>query len=221
MKIMNLKNIFTREYIGGYYKRNQKVIKLALIIFVLLFLLGFFTYNINNLGNDNKSLLHSKDLQDNLSNALVDKNTLLSDSNFEGFIELYSHNLFVDLFAIFGGLLFSIPTLFFTAENVAMFGGIFSTVQLPLLLTSIIPHGIFEIPSSFFGLVGGLMFTQFELRILRGLFSGKSSVKSEWNNSQDLLKDILLTIIIVIILLFIAALIELFVTPYLILMFIG
>ncbi len=84
----------------------------------------------------------------------------------------------------------------------------------------IIPHGIFEIPSSVFALSGALMITSFELKIIKGVLSSKTTVKEEIENSIYLIKDAIISVGIVFLLLIIAAFIETFITPILLLMII-
>ena len=220
----NLDDIFTVKYLNGYYRRNRTLINIALVITLFFFIMGYLFFDINSLyeeetlsiENMEESYYNYEEYIDDTDAQLID--SILEDTSLEGFIELFMHNLIIDYTALFGGIFISIPTLIITANNVSMFGGIFSSIDMLMILTSVMPHGIFEIPSSLFALIGGFMITRYELRIIRGILSSHSTVVLEWNNSMNLLKDIILTIIIVFILLLLAAFIETFITPYIILL---
>ena len=140
---------------------------------------------------------------------------LFSDYSFEGFLNLFLYNLVIDFECLFGGLFLSIPSVIITFINACQIGIIFTDVDYILVLFGVIPHGIFEIPSSVFAFSGALMLTSFELKLLKGVFSSKTSVKEEINNSIYLVKDALISAVIVSGLLLIAAFIETFITPLL------
>lgn len=145
---------------------------------------------------------------------------LFEDYSFEGFINLFLYNFSIDFGCILGGLVFSIPSLIVTFVNASQIGVIFSEVNFIIILLGIIPHGIFEIPSSVFALSGALMITSFELKIIKGILSSKTTVKEEIENSIYLIKDAIISVGIVFLLLIIAAFIETFITPILLLMII-
>lgn len=145
---------------------------------------------------------------------------LFEDYSFEGFINLFLYNFSIDFGCILGGLVFSIPSLIITFVNASQIGVIFSEVNFIIILLGIIPHGIFEIPSSVFALSGALMITSFELKIIKGILSSKTTVKEEIENSIYLIKDAIISVGIVFLLLIIAAFIETFITPILLLMII-
>lgn len=145
---------------------------------------------------------------------------LFEDYSFEGFINLFLYNFSIDFGCILGGLVFSIPSLIVTFVNASQIGVIFSEVNFIIILLGIIPHGIFEIPSSVFALSGALMITSFELKIIKGVLSSKTTVKEEIENSIYLIKDAIISVGIVFLLLIIAAFIETFITPILLLMII-
>lgn len=149
-----------------------------------------------------------------------DITNLFEDYSFEGFINLFLYNFSIDFGCILGGLVFSIPSLIVTFVNASQIGVIFSEVNFIIILLGIIPHGIFEIPSSVFALSGALMITSFELKIIKGILSSKTTVKEEIENSIYLIKDAIISVGIVFLLLIIAAFIETFITPILLLMII-
>lgn len=140
---------------------------------------------------------------------------LFKDYSFEGFIDLFLYNFSIDFGCIVGGLFLSIPSLIITFVNACQIGVLFCDVDFLLILFGVIPHGIFEIPSSIFAFSGALMLTSFELKILNGILSSKTSVEEELNNSIYLVKDAIISVGIVFVLLIIAAFIETFITPVL------
>ncbi len=150
----------------------------------------------------------------------ADITNLFEDYSFEGFIILFLYNFSIDFGCILGGLVFSLPSLIITFVNASQIGVIFSELNFIIILLGIIPHGIFEIPSSVFALSGALMITSFELKIIKGVLSSKTTVKEEIENSIYLIKDAIISVGIVFLLLIIAAFIETFITPILLLMII-
>lgn len=140
---------------------------------------------------------------------------LFQDYSFEGFIDLFFYNFSIDFECIIGGLFLSIPSLIITFVNACQIGVLFNEVNIIIILLGVLPHGIFEIPSSIFAFSGALMLTSFELNILNGILSSKTTVKEELNNSIYLVKDAIISVGIVFVLLIIAAFIETFITPLL------
>ena len=140
---------------------------------------------------------------------------LFEDYSFEGFVDLFQYNFSIDFGCIIGGLFLSIPSLIITFINACQIGVLFSEVNFIIILFGVIPHGIFEIPSSVFAFSGALMLTSFELKIVKGILSSKTTVNEELNNSIYLVKDAIISSGIVFVLLTIAAFIETFITPVL------
>ena len=219
---LNLKEIFTWNYIKGYYGRNNKIINISIILFIIFFAYGYFFTSLDEatggtVNIDEYSKSADQIYSDSQENQYMEN--LLENATFENFIGLFMHNLFMDYSVLFGGIILGIPAIYISFLNISKFGGIFANLDLTLILTSIIPHGIFEIPSSLFALIGGLMIALLEINILKGIFTGNTSVSEQISSSHDLIKDIILSIIIVFILLLIAAFIEIFITPRIMLMF--
>ncbi len=142
-------------------------------------------------------------------------NSLFSDYNFEGFVNLFLYNFSIDFGCILGGLLLSIPSMIITFINAGQIGALFSQVDFIIILFGVLPHGIFEIPSSLFALAGALMLTSFELKMIKGILGGKTSAIEEIDRSIYLVKDAVISVEIVFALLVTAAFIETFVTPLL------
>lgn len=235
---IDLKNHFSEEYLKGYFSRNRNIFIIALLVCILFAGIGFIYYDeidvyaddgeylanvienvkmegslIGNVDGENYDNLHYEDLDSDNFYENDTADMLFKDYNIIGFIELFVHNFSIDISCILGGFLLSIPTLILTFINEVMFGALFGQTPLVIILFGVMPHGIFEIPSSLFALAGGLMLTKMELKLVKGLLSSNSSIRYEFKQSIPLIKDALLSAGIVYILLSIAAFIETFITP--------
>lgn len=227
---LKINDIFNDNYINGYFSRNRKFLTVAFVIFILLCCIGFIFPDIVNIDDyeyeeldkvtdkmglsaDNK--INEDQLYDDFTydESNLENNLFFEDYNLLGFIKLFLHNFSIDFSCIISGLLLSVPSIIITIINAFMIGSVFATVPIPIIIAGILPHGIFEIPSSIFALAGGFMLTKLEFNIMSGIFSSRYTVKDKINESSFLIKDILLTIIVVFALLYIAALIETFITP--------
>ena len=142
-------------------------------------------------------------------------NSLFADYNLMGFVNLFWHNFSIDFECILGGLLLSIPSLITTFINAGQIGALFSQVDFIIILFGVVPHGIFEVPSSLFALAGAFMLTSFEFKMVNAILSSSTTIKEEINRSSYLVKDAIISAEIVLVLLIIAAFIETFVTPIL------
>lgn len=201
---LNLKETFEKDYVKGYFHRNKKIFLLAIILFLLLGSIGTIIEP-DPLGFDVKNVSE---------NVQTDKNADPENYSFEGFILLFIHNFINDLTAVLGGLFLFIPTLYITFINATNMVAIFVKWPPLLILLGVLPHGIFEIPSSIFGIAGGLMLFKLEINVIKAIIKS-NGVRKAINDSQTLVKDAILTIVIIFVLLLIAALIETFVTPLL------
>lgn len=189
--------IFTKEYIKGYFSRNKKLILIALAIFLVFFVIGIIVGNIQI--GDNYGAITKEMSKSNVSIPFAEVSG--------GAIGLFIHNLSVDLIIFIAGFLFSIISLLvviFNAVAIGLpFGGDFYFASL-----SIIPHFIFEyLGGSIFSLTGAFLITKMEIDIIK-----KRSVKEAVSDSY-ILKDILFSLILMVIFLFIAAFVEAYVTP--------
>ena len=72
-------------------------------------------------------------------------------------------------------------SLFISAINAYNFLTIFITYPLPVIIYGILPHGIFEIPSSIFALAGAIMLFKTEINVIKGIISSKTTVKDKIN----------------------------------------
>jgi uncharacterized membrane protein SpoIIM required for sporulation len=165
------------------------------------------------LDNGDYSSYEASDIQEETNGDTAPN--LFKDYNLKGFIDLFIYNFSIDFTCILGGLFLSIPSISITFINACQIGVLFSEVNFIIILLGVIPHGIFEIPSSVFAFSGALMLTSFELKILKGILSNKTTVKEQFNNSAYLVKDAIISAEIVFVLLLIAAFIETFITPVL------
>ena len=170
--------------------------------------------------NEPYELEYEEDYFNQDSDVIVENNediasNLFEDYSFKGFVDLFLYNFSIDFACIIGGLFLSIPSLLITFTNACQIGVLFSEVNFIILLFGVIPHGIFEIPSSVFAFSGALMLTSFELKILKGILSSKTTVNDELNKSIYLVKDAIISVGIVFVLLTLAAFIETFITPLL------
>lgn len=189
--------IFTKEYIKGYFSRNKKIILIVLAIFLIFFVIGIIEGNIQ--AGDNYGLITKQMSNSDVSIPFAEVSG--------GAIGLFIHNLLVDLIIFIGGFLFSIISLLLIIFNAAAigipFGGDFYFASL-----SIIPHFIFEyLGGSVFSLTGAFLITKMEIDIIK-----KRSVREAVSDSY-ILKDILFSLVLMVIFLLIAAVVEAYATP--------
>lgn len=197
---LNLKEIFEKEYVKGYFHRNKKIFIVSILIFLILGSIGTML-NMDTMNIDHKSVA-----------AAMNSNT--NNDAFGDFVRLFIHNFIYDVSVIIGGLLLFIPALQLTFINATNMITLFVKGNPLMLLVGVIPHGIFEIPSSIFATAGALMLFLTEINIIKAIIS-RNKISDAINESEILIKDAILTIIIVFVLLLIAAFIEAFITPML------
>lgn len=208
---LNLKEVYDKEYIRGYFKRNKKIYLTSIIIFILLGLSLFMIF-----GSSQPISFNSENF-DEIPKATLEE--LSAGFTLEEYLSLTLHNIIQDLTCLLGGLIFGIPTLIITMINSYNFTSIFLTFPLKPLLFGILPHGIFEIPSSIVALAGGIMLFLSEINVIKGLFSKNTTVGQKIDESQYYIKDAIISIAIVLVLLIIAGCIETFITPVLLVYF--
>ncbi len=189
--------IFTKEFIKGYFSRNKKLILIALVIFLIFFAIGIIIGNLqvgDNYGAITKALSQSNKTPD------------FSDVG-GGAIGLFTHNLVVDLIIFFLGILFSVISLLMVIFNAIVIGVPFGS-DFYFASLSITPHFIFEyLGGSVFSLTGAFLITKLEISAIK-----KRSIKEAISDSY-ILKDILFSLVLMVIFLLIAALIEGYLTP--------
>lgn len=195
--------------IKDYFKRNKRFFIVSLILFIFVLVLGIiFGYM---LVNGQNSMIHQSL---NSSNS-----TPLSDLKISPLL-LFSRNVSVDLLTIVSGLLFSILSVVIVAYNGFLIGIMFGADWL-LGVLGIVPHGIFEYTASIFSLVAAFIITKIEINIIKAIFSKEKTVKGVLIESKVDYIDILISVVFVIVLLVIAALIEAYVTPFIVTSYFG
>ncbi|WP_407416408.1 stage II sporulation protein M [Methanobrevibacter sp.] len=193
--------IFTKEFVKGYFSRNKKVILIALAIFLVFFVIGIIIGNIRvgeNYGAITKAM--------STSNKTFD----FSDVS-GGALGLFTHNLMVDLIIVITGILFSVISLLMVIFNAIAIGIPFGS-DFYFASLSIIPHFIFEyLGGSVFALTGAFLITKLEISVIK-----ERSIKEVISDTY-ILKDILFSVVLMVIFLAIAAVIEGYVTPAIVL----
>lgn len=182
----------------GFIKRNEKVLMIALFIFLAFAFVGAIISFVSigdNYGALSREMMNIKD-----NDAMFDASAEMIMPN-ETF-GLFIHNLETDLIVVAGGLLFSVisvPIVIYNAIIIgAPFGGDFMFAS-----ASILPHGIIEYSASVVALAVAFNITKIEIAMIRN-----KSFKSTLSNHKTELKDILALVIIMIVLLAVAAVIE-------------
>lgn len=200
---LNLREIFDTNYLKGYFNRNKRIFIISIILFIVLGSIGTMT-NSNTMNFDG-----NKNISGIQSNA---NNEAYKDSSIAGFIFLFIHNFINDFTTIIGGLFLFIPSLYISFINATNMITLFVKGNPILLLLGVIPHGIFEIPSSIFAMAGGLMLFISEIRVIKAIIT-RSGVRKAIDDCNELIKDAIISTEIVFVLLLIAAFIETFITP--------
>ena len=190
----NFSEIFSIKYMDGYINRNKTIYLIALIIFIVTALVSVIfpiDYEYDDIAFDSKinndnlldevedSNYHYKDnigeqySSNEEMNMQKVKQDLQSQMNLDEFLNLFIHNFSIDFSVIICGVFLSIPSLFITFVNSMLVGSIFSTVEILVVIFGVLPHGIFEIPSSVISLAGAFMPTKIELKLFSALISKK------------------------------------------------
>jgi stage II sporulation protein M len=130
---------------------------------------------------------------------------------------LFMHNLISSLQVLFLGILLGLAPLFSTLANGAILGAVaFQLGQqgiapIPFLLVGILPHGIFELPAFFISAAFGFKLGYHVLFPVEG--------HSRKHSLVGILQEIGRVLPVIFILLLLAALIEVFITPGIMLYF--
>ena len=196
----NLMEIFTKEYVKEYFKRNKNLIIISLVILVLSSIFG---------------VLVSEYIKQTIMTVLHEmvNNFPRNQGVLEEVIYLFLNNMRVDLMVILFGFFFSVISIAITVSN-GIIIGFTSTLVSPLaFIVGIFPHGIFELSASVIALTCAFIITKFEIRIIKGLIDKR--VKEAFNDNIFMIKDIILSFIVVFVLLVLAAIIEAGITPIL------
>ncbi len=182
----------------GFFKRNKKIILISFVIFIIFFLAGMIISNI--LIGDNAGIITQK------MSELPKNTTQNVDVSFSS-VDIFIHNITVNIIIIVGGILFSVISVLVTVFNAISIGSPFGT-DLTFALVAVLPHSIFEYAATALSLAVAFMLTKLEIAMIRN-----RSFRGTLAESETELKDILVLIIVVIVLLIIAAIIEGHITP--------
>ena len=177
----------------GFLQRNKKLLLISLAIFIFPALLGA-AVTLEKMGG-NYGLISENLYQ--MSQA-----GYASPINGVDGVEIFFHNLSVDIMVVLGGLLFSVISVILVAYNGFIIGCPFGT-DLLFASASILPHSILEYPASIFTLVAAFLITKLEIQMIK-----TRSFRPVLEENKIILKDILVLIVISVILLIIAAFIE-------------
>ena len=188
--------IFTLDYLKGFFKRNKKLLITSFIIiiasFIIIAVCGRILFGAEPVNSINKSTVN----------------------NFSGFIDLFVTNFKSDVVVLLGGFVLSIWSLIQSIFN-CLVAGMFLGMDPSIFVVGILPHGIFEYAASVFSLTGAFIITKLEIASVKAWLSKDHTVKEVLNDNKNAIKDIILIIVFIIILLLIAAFIENYITPML------
>jgi uncharacterized membrane protein SpoIIM required for sporulation len=179
----------------GFFKRNRKIILIAITIFLISAIAGAIVGN-----------MQAGDYKNAISNTIMDqKNQNLNTTPLDiqmSSIELFLHNLTVDFIIILGGILFSIISVLATIFNGFGIGSPFG-VDATFACASILPHGIIEYIATSLSLAAAFLITKIEIKMIKN-----RNIRQTIEENKVILKDILVLIIVIVILTFVAAIIE-------------
>ena len=150
--------------------------------------------------------------------GLMENSTMATsalNSTFNDFLSIFTHNVLIDWAVVLTGFLFSIYGFIITIFNGCLIGGVLKVATPLQFIVGIVPHGIFEIPSSVIAMVGSLIATTWEIKMIKAFLSKNKDIHEEYSKNKYMLKDIVATILYIFILLVIAGIIESTITPYL------
>ena len=191
----------------GFFKRNKKIILIALIIFLVFAVSGMLISHMmvgDNEGQITKAFLN------------LPKNATNQDVNMEvSSLDFFVHNLTVNIIIIVGSLLFSVISVLIAAFNAVSIASSFGA-DLTFSLVAILPHSIFEYTATVIALAIAFLITKLEIAMIKN-----RSFKGTLRDSKTELKDILVLVIVMVVLLVIAAIIEGHITPIIVKSFFG
>lgn len=198
MTFFDKNRILSKAYFKAYFWRNRKLFGISIILLTLSIVAGY----LGAIG---------------IGSVPEPTGVDFIEYNFVGdFLDIFPNNVAVDLLILIGGFGFSIISIPVYVYNNFIIGFFLGSLNWFDFLVSIMPHGIFEIPSIIFAFVSALLATRWTIRILKGIFSVKYTLREMFRKSRFLLNDIAVSLCIDITLLFIAAIIESSITPWLI-----
>ncbi|RAP54645.1 MAG: hypothetical protein BZ137_01175 [Methanosphaera sp. rholeuAM130] len=199
-----LKSFYIEE-LTQYIDRNKKFYMISIFLFLFSMAIGYSLVSADEI----------ESINDESFTPIEDW-----DKPFQ-FIDLFKHNFAIDLTCILGGLTFSIYSAIVNFINGVMVGYVLRLAPTAIFLLGIVPHGIFEIPSSIVAFVGSLSVTQIEINLIKGVLQNNKTFKGELHKSRYLFKDVLISLLLVMVLLILAGFIEAYITPDLLNWYIG
>lgn len=219
-----MKSIFKEEWIKFRTYYQFHFIWMAIIFFIFMFL--SYKYGLDILESIRLAVLSSansieKDTMNNIETMFESKG-LLTDNSFDLMFNLFINNTVACLTGILIGLIpvIVIPTMI-TAFNGAIIGVLLSIAESSgfttwkMFVFGVLPHGITEMTAMFLATAMGSFIS---INIIWWIIGRKDKALS----FKEMLEKTGLTFVRVVIpLLFISALIESFITPTLITLFIG
>ncbi|MEJ5284333.1 MAG: stage II sporulation protein M [Brevinematia bacterium] len=179
------------KYLKNTIKENFNIFIISIIFVFLSFLIGFF-------------------MPQNVQYKWIDfVKKYISNIQFNVF-NIFLNNIFVSLLIIVGGLIFCLPSFILIGINFFSLGILMrfflSVEKLRVFIISLLPHSIFELPAIFISLLFGI-------KVFKLFYIEKHKFDSFF------LDKIKKYILIAILLFLIAAIIEVYITPIIILNF--
>ncbi len=194
----------------GFFKRNKKIIIIAILIMLLSAVAGGVVSHIysddSNRGKVTEGLInasHNKTDDVNIDDVKGDS------------LELFVHNVVVNIIVIVLGLLFSIFSVLITVFNGFSIGSIFG-VDFTFACVSVLPHAIIEYLAGALALAAAFLITKLEIKAIKN-----RNIRGTLAESKVELNDLLTFVILVVVLLAIAAVIEGNITPWIVMKFFG
>ena len=144
-------------------------------------------------------------------------NEIFSGSALQGTLILFMNNLMSTMYVIFLGLIIGIPSMLSALANGSVLGLLSYQLSqqgispLPYFAAGILPHGIFELPAFFISVALGLKLGYHIVFPLSG--------RSRMDSLRTIFGEIRTSLPFIVILLAVAAVIEIFVTPHLLVPF--
>ena len=178
---------------------RRKLVGIAIILYVLGFAAGLCIHR------------YSPDLSDKLYDQMVAS----FRAEFEGldkalpiYTKIFTHNLSISAIMAFAGVVFAIPPVFILIANGIPLGLILARSERPVIvvLGSILPHGIFELPATFLAAAFGMLLGLDAAALISGWMKGQGEVPTRILVSD--VKKVLGWFLLIAVLLAIAAAIE-------------
>lgn len=183
----------------GFYKRNKKVILIAVMIMLISALAGAGIAFLNADGQYNKI---SSMIKSHTSDTGSDNVDLGIDA-----VELFIHNLTADCITVLGGFLFSIISVLIVVFNGVSIGAPFG-IDFPFAAPSILPHGIIEYFAGALALAVAFKITRLEINVIKN-----RNLRDTLKEHEIDIRDTFSIVVVMVILLAVAAVIEAYITP--------